>query len=382
VAAAVRYEHVTKRYPGQTTPAIQDLTLEVPAGEICVLVGPSGCGKTTAMRMVNRTVEITEGDILVGETSVRDREAAELRREIGYVIQEVGLFPHRTVAANIATVPQLLGWARERRESRVRELIDLVGLDPDFADRYPAQLSGGQQQRVGVARALAADPLVMLMDEPFGAIDPITRERLQNEFLRLQGEIRKTILFVTHDIDEAIKMGDRVAVLKQGGRLAQYATPAEILMAPADEFVEDFVGADRALKRLSLMRVRDIDLWEAPLAFVGQATSEVRLKLHRAEVPHALLVDSQRRPLGWLSERDLAGELVPEQADTSPDPILDLDDVMRDALADLLQSETQYAPVTAAQGEIAGVLSVEIISEFLHSPQALAEEHAAAERPL
>jgi osmoprotectant transport system ATP-binding protein len=382
VAAAVRYEHVTKRYPGQTTPAIQDLTLEVPAGEICVLVGPSGCGKTTAMRMVNRTVEITEGDILVGDTSVRDREAAELRREIGYVIQEVGLFPHRTVAANIATVPQLLGWARERRESRVRELIDLVGLDPDFADRYPAQLSGGQQQRVGVARALAADPLVMLMDEPFGAIDPITRERLQNEFLRLQGEIRKTILFVTHDIDEAIKMGDRVAVLKQGGRLAQYATPAEILMAPADEFVEDFVGADRALKRLSLMRVRDIDLWEAPLAFVGQATSEVRLKLHRAEVPHALLVDSQRRPLGWLSERDLAGELVPEQADTSPDPILDLDDVMRDALADLLQSETQYAPVTAAQGEIAGVLSVEIISEFLHSPQALAEEHAAAERPL
>jgi osmoprotectant transport system ATP-binding protein len=382
VAAAVRYEHVTKRYPGQTTPAIQDLTLEVPAGEICVLVGPSGCGKTTAMRMVNRTVEITEGDILVGETSVRDREAAELRREIGYVIQEVGLFPHRTVAANIATVPQLLGWARERREARVRELIDLVGLDPDFADRYPAQLSGGQQQRVGVARALAADPLVMLMDEPFGAIDPITRERLQNEFLRLQGEIRKTILFVTHDIDEAIKMGDRVAVLKQGGRLAQYATPAEILMAPADEFVEDFVGADRALKRLSLMRVRDIDLWEAPLAFVGQATSEVRLKLHRAEVPHALLVDSQRRPLGWLSERDLAGELVPEQADTSPDPILDLDDVMRDALADLLQSETQYAPVTAAQGEIAGVLSVEIISEFLHSPQALAEEHAAAERPL
>jgi osmoprotectant transport system ATP-binding protein len=380
-AAAVLYEHVTKRYPGQTTPAIQDLDLEVPAGEICVLVGPSGCGKTTAMRMVNRTVEITEGKILVGGTSVRDREAAALRREIGYVIQEVGLFPHRTVAANIATVPQLLGWNRERREARVGELIDLVGLDPDFADRYPAQLSGGQQQRVGVARALAADPLVMLMDEPFGAIDPITRERLQNEFLRLQGEIRKTILFVTHDIDEAIKMGDRVAVLKQGGRLAQYATPAELLMAPADEFVEDFVGADRALKRLSLMRVRDIDLWEAPLAFVGQATSEVRLKLHRAEVPHALLVDSQRRPLGWLSERDLAGELVPERADTSPDPVLDLDDVMRDALADLLQSETQYAPVTNAQGEIGGVLSVEIISEFLHSPQALTEEHAAAERP-
>jgi osmoprotectant transport system ATP-binding protein len=380
-AAAVRYEHVTKRYPGQTTPAIQDLDLEVSAGEICVLVGPSGCGKTTAMRMVNRTVEITEGDILIGGTSVRDRDAATLRREIGYVIQEVGLFPHRTVAANIATVPQLLGWNRERREARVSELIDLVGLDPGFGSRYPGQLSGGQQQRVGVARALAADPRVMLMDEPFGAIDPITRERLQNEFLRLQGEIRKTVLFVTHDIDEAIKMGDRVAVLKQGGRLAQYATPAELLMAPADDFVEDFVGADRALKRLSLLRVSDIDLWEAPLAFVGQATSEVRLKLHRAEVPHALLVDSERRPLGWLSERDLAGDLVPERPDSGPDPVLDLDDVMRDALADLLQSETQYAPVTNAMGEIAGVLSVEIISEFLHSPAALTEEHAAAERP-
>ncbi len=380
-AAAVRYDHVTKRYPGQTTPAIQNLDLEVPAGEICVLVGPSGCGKTTAMRMVNRTVEITEGDILIGGTSVRDREPATLRREIGYVIQEVGLFPHRTVAANIATVPQLLGWDRERRDARVRELIDLVGLDHEFAERYPAQLSGGQQQRVGVARALAADPLVMLMDEPFGAIDPITRERLQNEFLRLQGEIRKTILFVTHDIDEAIKMGDRVAVLKQGGRLAQYATPSELLMAPADEFVEDFVGADRALKRLALMRVRDIDLWEAPLAYVGQPTAEVRAKLQAAEVPHPLLVDSQRRPVGWLSERDLAGELVPERPDSSPDPVLDLDAVMRDALADLLQSEAQYAPVVNAAGEIAGVLSVEIISEFLHSPRAREEEHPAAERP-
>jgi osmoprotectant transport system ATP-binding protein len=380
-AAAVRYEHVTKRYPGQAVPAVQDLTLEVPAGEICVLVGPSGSGKTTAMRMVNRTVEITEGDILLGGTSIRDREPAALRREIGYVIQEVGLFPHRTVAANIATVPQLLGWDRDRREARVRELIDLVGLDHEFAERYPAQLSGGQQQRVGVARALAADPRVMLMDEPFGAIDPITRERLQNEFLRLQGEIRKTVLFVTHDIDEAIKMGDRVAVLKQGGRLAQYATPAELLMSPADDFVEDFVGADRALKRLALMRVRDIDLWEAPLAFVGQATSDVRLKLHRAEVPHPLLVDSQRRPLGWLSDRDLAGDVVPERPGSSPEPVLDLDDVMRDALADLLQSETQYAPVTDAAGEIAGVLSIEIISEFLGSPEAREEEHAAAERP-
>jgi osmoprotectant transport system ATP-binding protein len=380
-AASVVYEHVTKRYPGQESPAVQDLSLEVPAGEICVLVGPSGCGKTTAMRMVNRMVEITEGDIKVGGTSVRDRDAADLRREIGYVIQQVGLFPHRTVAANIGTVPHLLGWQHDRIAARTSELLDLVGLGADLGDRYPAQLSGGQQQRVGVARALAADPHVMLMDEPFGAIDPIARERLQNEFLRLQGEIRKTVLFVTHDIDEAIKMGDRVAVMKNGGHLAQFATPAELLMDPADDFVEDFVGADRALKRLSLMRVSDIDLWEAPLAFVGQATSEVKLKLHRAEVPHALLVDSQRRPLGWLSERDLAGEVVPEHPDSPAEPRLDRDDVMRDALANLLQSETQYAAVVDASGEIDGVLSVEIISEFLGSPEAREEEHPAAERP-
>jgi osmoprotectant transport system ATP-binding protein len=380
-AAAVRYEHVSKRYAGQETPAIEDLSLEVPAGEICVLVGPSGCGKTTAMRMVNRMVEISEGDIKVGGRSVRDRNPAELRREIGYVIQETGLFPHRTVADNVATVPDLLGWKRDRTEARVGELLDLIGLGAELGKRYPAQLSGGQQQRVGVARALAADPRVMLMDEPFGAIDPINRERLQNEFLRLQSEIRKTVLFVTHDIDEAIKMGDRVAVLKEGGHLAQFATPAELLMAPADEFVEDFVGADRALKRLALMRVADIDLWEAPLAFVGQATSEVRVKLHRAEVPHALLVDSGRRPLGWLSERDLEADVVPDRPDSSPDPVLDRDDVMRDALADLLQSEAQYAPVVNAEGAIAGVLSVEIISEFLHSPQARSEEHDAVDRP-
>ena len=380
-ASSVRYENVTKRYPGADQAAVQDLSLEVPAGEICVLVGPSGCGKTTAMRMVNRTVEITEGDILVGDGSVRDREPAQLRREIGYVIQQIGLFPHRTIAQNIATVPDLLGWDRQRVEGRVEELLALIGLDPELGSRYPGQLSGGQQQRVGVARALAADPLVMLMDEPFGAIDPISRERLQNEFLRLQAEIRKTVLFVTHDIDEAIKMGDRIAVMRQGGRLAQFATPAELLMAPADDFVEDFVGADRALKRLALMRVRDIDLWEAPLAFVGQATAEVRAKLSDAEVPYPLLVDSERRPLGWLSERDLTAETVPERPDSEASTILDLDDVMRDALADLLQGATQYAPVTDPGGRIAGVLSVEIISEFLGSPEARKDEQPATERP-
>ena len=381
-ALAVEFREATKRYAGADRAAVDKLSLEVGEGEICVLVGPSGCGKTTAMRMANRMVEITEGDILIGERSVRERSPSELRREIGYVIQQIGLFPHRTIAENIATVPGLLGWDAERTRARVEELIGLIGLDPEMADRYPAQLSGGQQQRVGVARALAANPGVMLMDEPFGAVDPINRERLQNEFLRLQAELRKTILFVTHDIDEAIKMGDRIAVLKVGGELAQYATPAELLMAPADGFVEDFVGADRALKRLALMRVADIDLWQAPLAHVGQATGEVRAKLDGAEVPYALAVDSERRPLGWLSSTDLAAETVPARPDTSPEPVLELDDVMRDALSDLLQAETRYAPVVDGEGRIAGVLSVEIISEFLTSDEALSDEHPAAERPL
>jgi osmoprotectant transport system ATP-binding protein len=381
-ASPVRYASATKRYPGSATAAVDDLTLEVPAGEICVLVGPSGCGKTTAMRMVNRTVELTSGEVFIGDRSVRDRKPAQLRREIGYVIQQIGLFPHRTIGENVAAVPQLLGWKKERTAARTAELLALVGLDPDLAGRYPAQLSGGQQQRVGVARALAADPLVMLMDEPFGAIDPINRERLQNEFLRLQAEIGKTVLFVTHDIDEAIKMGDRIAVMREGGKVAQYATPAELLMAPADEFVEDFVGADRALKRLALMRVGDIDLWEAPLAYVGQPSSEVRAKLASAEVPYPLLVDSERRPLGWLSERDLAGELVPARPDSPLGPLLDRDDVMRDALADLLQGEAQYAAVVDHEGRIDGVLSVEIISEFLASPKAKTEERPAVERPL
>ena len=381
-AVPVTYRGVTKRYPGQDTPAVCDLNLEVSAGEICVLVGPSGCGKTTAMRMVNRMVEITEGDITVGERSVRDRSPAELRREIGYVIQQIGLFPHRTIGQNIATVPGMVGWDKKRVADRVEELIEMIGLDPNVRDRFPSQLSGGQQQRVGVARALAANPGVMLMDEPFGAVDPINRERLQNEFLRLQADVKKTILFVTHDVDEAIKMGDRIAVLKEGGKLAQYATPAELLMAPADDFVEDFVGADRALKRLALMRVGDVELWKAPLAFVGQATSEVRRNLEGAEVPYALLVDSDRKPLGWLSARDLERDIVPREPGSGADPVLDLSDVMRDALSDLLQAETHYAPVVDGAGRIAGILSVEIVQEFLNSGEALTDEHSAAERPL
>jgi osmoprotectant transport system ATP-binding protein len=259
-AATLELRGVNKRYPGQREPALVDLSFKVDAGEVCVLVGPSGSGKTTAMRLINRMIPVTSGDILLGGRSVLEREPNELRREIGYVIQQIGLFPHLSVADNIATVPRLLGWSKERIGARVQELIELIGLDAEIGKRYPAQLSGGQRQRVGVARALAADPPLMLMDEPFGAIDPINRARLQDEFLGLQERVRKTVVFVTHDIDEAIKMGDRIAILREGGRLAQYDSPAEILTHPADEFVAEFVGADRALKRLGLATLADVEL--------------------------------------------------------------------------------------------------------------------------
>ena len=260
-AATLELRNVCKRYPSQREPAIPDLSLSVAAGEVCVLVGPSGSGKTTAMRLINRMIALSGGDILLGGASVLDREPNELRREIGYVIQQIGLFPHQTVAENIATVPRLLGWERSRTAARVEELLELIGMAPDeIGPRYPAQLSGGQRQRVGVARALAADPPLMLMDEPFGAIDPINRARLQDEFLHLQQRVRKTVVFVTHDIDEAIKMGDRIAILRQGGELAQYDSPAEILTNPADDFVAEFVGADRALKRLGLATLADVKL--------------------------------------------------------------------------------------------------------------------------
>ncbi len=249
-AATVEFDHAAKIYPGTDEPAIQDLTLEVPPGKLTIFIGPSGSGKTTAMRLVNRMLELTSGDVRVDGVSVRDRPAAELRRGIGYAIQQIGLFPHQTVAENIATVPKLLGWDARRVKDRVAELLDVVGLEQAMGGRYPAQLSGGQRQRVGVARALAADPPLLLMDEPFGAIDPITRARLQEEFRRLQRELGKTVIFVTHDIDEALKLGDHIAVLKPGGVLAQYATAEELVRSPADEFVEEFVGADRMIARL------------------------------------------------------------------------------------------------------------------------------------
>jgi osmoprotectant transport system ATP-binding protein len=257
----IEFRGVSKTYPGSSMPVVNDLSFEILEGEVCVLVGPSGCGKTTSMRMVNRLIEPTEGEILIDGEPNTSMSGTQLRRKIGYAIQQIGLFPHRTIADNIATVPSLLGWDKGRIKTRVDELLELVGLDPSvYRDRYPAELSGGQQQRVGVARAMAADPPIMLMDEPFGAVDPITRERLQDEFLRIQQEIKKTIVFVTHDIDEAIKMGDKIAILKQGGVLAQYETPENILSRPNSEFVASFVGSDRILKRLSLTRVGEMHL--------------------------------------------------------------------------------------------------------------------------
>ncbi|MEH0823573.1 MULTISPECIES: ABC transporter ATP-binding protein [Micromonospora] len=254
-AASITLERIRKRYPDGTE-AVRELSLEVAAGELVVLIGPSGCGKSTVLRMINRLIEPTDGRILLGDDDVTRVDPVALRRRIGYVIQNVGLFPHQTVAANVATVPGLLGWPKQRTRDRVGELLELVGLDPaQFGRRYPHELSGGQRQRVGVARALAADPVVLLMDEPFSAVDPIVRTRLQEEFLRLQAEVRKTIVLVTHDLDEAVRLGDRIAVLSEGGRLEQYDTPAALLGSPASDFVREFVGADRGIRRLAVTPV-------------------------------------------------------------------------------------------------------------------------------
>jgi osmoprotectant transport system ATP-binding protein len=315
-AAEIVFSHVTKYYPGRKAAAVNDLSLVVPAGEICVLVGPSGAGKTTAMKLVNRLIDFDEGDITIDGRSVRSLDAVELRRGIGYVIQQIGLFPHMTVGDNVAVVPKLLGWPKQRIGERVVELIELVGLEAGDRNRYPSQLSGGQRQRVGLARALAADPKVMLMDEPFGALDPITRDRLQNEFLRLHEVERKTVIFVTHDIDEAIKLGDRIAILREGGVLAQYDTPDAILAAPADDFVARFVGADRGLKRLALRRLGEIEL-ESPNGFPPDA------------------------------------------------PRTSLQTTLRDALSLMLTEGAEQLVVVDDQGAVAGVLSVGRVSRLL-----------------
>jgi osmoprotectant transport system ATP-binding protein len=350
-AASLEFRNVSKRYPGQEERVLVDLSFEVPAGQICVLVGPSGCGKTTAMRMVNRMIDITEGDILLDGDSVRKREPADLRRHIGYVIQQTGLFPHLSIGDNIATVPRLLGWDRKRVEARVEELLELISLPPETRQRYPAEVSGGQRQRVGVARALAADPPLMLMDEPFGAIDPITRERLQNEFLRLQRDIRKTIVFVTHDIDEAIKMGDRIAILREGGVLVQYDTPDRILAQPADDFVARFVGLDRGLKRLALSTLSDLSLQEAQC--LPDGTPPPRGSADRNRV---VFVDDHGRPMGRPG------------ADGEPEPIGPTggpDTSLRDALSLIMSDDNRPLVVVDADGVVAGLARVEVIAGAL-----------------
>ena len=312
-AAELVFDEATKIYPGRDGAAVDHLSLTVPAGEICVLVGPSGGGKTTALKLVNRLIPLTGGDIRIDDRSILDHDLVELRRSIGYVIQQVGLFPHMTVEANIGTVPKLLGRDRKWIRERVGELLELVGLDPE-ADRkrFPAELSGGQRQRVGLARALAANPSLMLMDEPFGAIDPIVRARLQDEFLRLQHELRKTVVFVTHDVDEAIKIGDRIAILREGGRLAQYDTPQRILEHPVDDFVADFVGRDRALKALSLRTLGELELRPVnedglPRVPVGTNLREALAVLIAERRDALLVVGDDGSALGVVRREDLLG---------------------------------------------------------------------------
>ncbi len=323
------------------------------------------------MKMVNRLIEPTSGRITVGGEDVMSLPAVELRRRIGYVIQQVGLFPHLTIGDNVGVVPRLLRWKPARIRERVDELLELVGLETGtYRDRYPNELSGGERQRVGVARALAADPPVMLMDEPFGAVDPIRRDRLQNEFLRLQEQVRKTIVFVTHDVDEAIKMADRIAILQRGGILAQYDTPAAILANPASEFVERFVGADRGLKRLSLARVRDLELIEAVKVRAGEERADVRRRLERVEeLEYALLVDDQERPIGWIDQHDLTGDgpIDPDAAMPGA-PTVQPETTLRDALSALLASSVQLGVVVDDRDRVLGLVSVDAIGERLREP--------------
>jgi osmoprotectant transport system ATP-binding protein len=369
-ASTVEFEHVTKRYDAgaKGTPgAVNDLSLTVPAGKICVLVGPSGCGKTTSLKMVNRLIEPTSGRILIDGEDIAKRDVIDLRRSIGYVIQQVGLFPHQTIGENVVTVPRLLGWTKSRQKERADELLALVGLEPDtYRGRYPSQLSGGERQRVGVARALAADPPIMLMDEPFGAVDPIVRERLQNEFLRLQEELAKTILFVTHDIDEAIKMGDLVAVMRTGGHLEQFASPADILANPESGFVARFVGADRGLKRLSLSRVGELDLGTVPTARPGDDAAAARRAALQHEWPYLLLVDEGDRPIGWIAEDDIPteGHLTEDHA-VPMSPLLNRRATLKDALSLLLDADVQAGIVVDRAGRALGLVTVEMIAEVM-----------------
>ncbi len=363
---------LTKRYPGQHEAAVDNVTMTIPAGEIVVLVGPSGCGKTTTMKMINRLIEPTSGKILLDGDNVIERDADDLRRHIGYVIQAGGLFPHMTVADNVGLVPRLLRWDRNRISSRVDELLDLVGMEPgEFRARYPRELSGGQQQRVGVARALASDPPVLLMDEPFGAVDPITRARLQDELLRLQDDLGKTIVFVTHDFDEAVKLGDRIAVLAKGSRIVQYDIPAEILTNPADDYVAEFVGAGAALKQLTLTRVRDVDLDEAVTVSMGGDAADAARRARQAGRSHVILLDDRQRPVRWLSLRDL--ERPDATSGGRRDESMDLvstASTLNDALDTMLTSSHGVVLVCGRDNAYVGAIRVDTIMAAMQDLQA------------
>ncbi len=356
----ITFDGVTKRFPDGSV-GVEDLDLEVPEGEVVVLVGPSGCGKTTTMRMVNRMIEPSDGTLTVDGQDVMAVDPPELRRRVGYVIQQIGLFPHRTIADNIATVPSLLGWDRKRTTDRVRELMDTVGLPESVADRYPHQLSGGQRQRVGVARALAADPPIMLMDEPFGAVDPIVRTHLQDEFLRLQAEVRKTIVFVTHDIDEAIRMGDRIAIMSDGGKLEQYDTPGEILAAPANAFVADFLGAERGLKRLALIPVSEVKAEPGPVVKPGDSRDRAVQVADAAGTDWVVVLDDRGILRGWIATADLQGGV--EQASARPfATTVHAHDSLRAALDAMMSSRTGVAVRVSEGDRYEGILTQELLT--------------------
>ena len=373
----IRLDEVTKRY-GDGQVAVDRLSLEVAKGELCVLVGPSGCGKTTTLKMINRLIEPTSGRIYLDDEDVTHVNPVELRRRMGYVIQQVGLFPHQTIAANVATVPKLLGWDRRRISARVDELLTMVGLDAKrYAGRYPHELSGGQRQRVGVARALAADPPVLLMDEPFGAIDPITRGRLQQEFLRLQQELHKTTVFVTHDIEEAVHLGDRVAILAEGGHLEQYDTPPRVLGNPATPFVADFVGADRGLKRLTVTPI-DVDELEHPPEVAPDATlAGARTAMALAGAKWAVVVDENRHLHGWLGLDGLEGEGTAGGRARRLPAWVPVGSNLKQAFAEMLQQDAGWVAVLDGERYL-GVLTPDSLHTALRQSVAHEDDDEAA----
>lgn len=375
----IHLDEVSKTYAGTEVPAVKDLNLDVRRGEILVLVGPSGCGKSTTLRLINRMIEPSGGTIMFDGEDVTHVNPDKLRRRIGYVIQQIGLFPHRTIAENIATVPELVGWDKERISQRVDELLEVVGMEPEiYRGRYPKELSGGQAQRVGVARALAADPPVLLMDEPFGAVDPIARDRLQNEFLRLQAELKKTIVFVTHDIDEAIKMGDRIAILKEQSVIAQHDTPAAILAGPADQFVEDFLGSGATLKGLNLMRTREIELDDVVTVKDPTTRDEVLRALESTDAAWVLYLDEKGRPLRWLDRRSLQDVSDLHAAGKAVRVTVEPEDTLRDALEKMLQSAVGTACCVNPDGSYRGVVRVETLVEIIDRLQRSERERQAA----